>query len=59
MNTNLKSIPKFRNEAEERRFWETHDSTNYVDWSKANPRALAKPQAVDDLDFPASACDTS
>ena len=35
MNTNLKSIPQFRNEAEERRFWETHDSSNYVDWSKA------------------------
>jgi len=31
----LKSIPQFRNEAEERRFWETHDSSNYVDWSKA------------------------
>jgi hypothetical protein len=31
----LKRIPKFRNEAEERRFWETHDSTEYVDWSKA------------------------
>lgn len=28
-------IPKFRSEAEERRFWETHDSTAYVDWSKA------------------------
>ena len=35
MNTKLKSIPRFRNEAEERRFWETHDSSNYVDWSKA------------------------
>jgi len=35
MNTKLKSIPKFRNEEEERRFWETHDSRNYVDWSKA------------------------
>jgi predicted DNA binding CopG/RHH family protein len=35
MNTKLKSIPKFRNEAEERRFWETHDSSNYVDWSNA------------------------
>ena len=35
MNTRFKSIPKFRNEAEERRFWETHDSSNYVDWSKA------------------------
>ena len=32
---NLKPIPKFKNEKEERRFWMTHDSTEYVDWSKA------------------------
>ena len=32
----LKPIPNFRTEAEERKFWETHDSTDYVDWSKAN-----------------------
>ena len=31
----LKSIPKFRSETEQRRFWETHDSSDYVDWSKA------------------------
>ncbi len=31
----LKKIPKFRSEAAERRFWETHDSTDYLDWSKA------------------------
>lgn len=31
----LKPIPTFKNEAEERKFWETHDSTDYVDWSKA------------------------
>ena len=30
-----KTIPRFRSEAAERRFWETHDSTGYVDWSKA------------------------
>ncbi len=30
-----KKIPKFASEADERRFWETHDSTDYVDWSKA------------------------
>jgi len=30
----LKSIPKFKNENEEREFWATHDSTEYVDWSK-------------------------
>jgi predicted DNA binding CopG/RHH family protein len=35
MNKNLKSIPKFQSEAEERRFWDTHDSVDYVDWSKA------------------------
>jgi len=35
MNKKLKAIPHFRSEAEERRFWETHDSTQYVDWSKA------------------------
>ena len=31
----LKPIPRFANEAEERRFWETHDSADYVDWGKA------------------------
>lgn len=29
-------IPKFKNEDEEREFWATHDSTDYLDWSKAN-----------------------
>ena len=33
--TKLKSVPKFRNEVEDRRFWETHDASNYVDWSKS------------------------
>jgi predicted DNA binding CopG/RHH family protein len=32
---NLKPIPEFGSEAEERRFWEAHDSTPYVDWSSA------------------------
>ena len=35
MNKVHKPIPKFRSEAAERKFWETHDSTDYVDWSKA------------------------
>jgi predicted DNA binding CopG/RHH family protein len=30
-----KPIPVFKNESDERKFWETHDSTDYVDWSKA------------------------
>ena len=32
----LKPIPKFKSEDEEREFWQTHDSTWYVPWSKAN-----------------------
>ena len=28
-------IPAFKSEADERAFWEKHDSTDYVDWSKA------------------------
>ncbi len=35
MKKKLKPIPRFNTEAEERRFWETHDSFDYVDWSKA------------------------
>ena len=34
-NKKLKTIPKFRNEDEERKFWATHDSTDYIDWDKA------------------------
>jgi len=30
-----KRIPKFKSEDEEREFWATHDSTEYVDWRKA------------------------
>jgi predicted DNA binding CopG/RHH family protein len=35
MSKKLKPIPRFKSEAEEREFWESHDSTDYVDWSKA------------------------
>ena len=35
-----KRIPKFRSEMEERRFWTTHDSTEYVDWSQAKRTLL-------------------
>ncbi|HET6402426.1 MAG TPA: CopG family antitoxin [Candidatus Kapabacteria bacterium] len=31
----LKTIPRFETEDEERAFWATHDSGDYVDWSKA------------------------
>lgn len=35
MSKKPKPIPRFKSEAEERAFWETHDSSAYVDWSKA------------------------
>lgn len=31
----MKKIPEFKNEAEEFEFWSTADSTEYIDWSKA------------------------
>jgi len=31
----MKKIPQFKDEAEEQKFWAEHDSTDYVDWSKA------------------------
>jgi predicted DNA binding CopG/RHH family protein len=30
-----RAIPTFRSEADERTFWETHDTSPFVDWSKA------------------------
>jgi len=35
MRKTSEPVPAFRDEAEERAFWETHDSTRYVDWSTA------------------------
>ena len=31
----MKKIPKFSNEAEEKKFWGEADSSEYVDWKKA------------------------
>ncbi|MBV8134880.1 MAG: BrnA antitoxin family protein [Deltaproteobacteria bacterium] len=31
-----KALPKFKSEDAEREFWATHDSTEFVDWRKAN-----------------------
>ena len=35
MTKRPKPLLKFASEAADRRFWETHDSTSYVDWSQA------------------------
>lgn len=31
----LKKIPKFKNEDEEREFWEKNDSSKFISWSKS------------------------
>lgn len=33
-NKKLKQIPKFKNEDQERKFWATHDTTEYFDTTK-------------------------
>jgi predicted DNA binding CopG/RHH family protein len=30
-----KPVPEFKSEAEERAFWEEHDTADYLDWSRA------------------------
>ena len=35
-----KNTPKFKTEAEERVFWEKHDSSDYVDWKQAQSISL-------------------
>lgn len=35
-----KPIPKFKTEAQERAYWESHGSSAHVDWSKAQKAQL-------------------
>ena len=37
-----KNIPKFKDEAQEREFWQSHDSTDYIDWDSAERVILPK-----------------
>ena len=37
MKKKLKSIPKFKDEDAERDFWAKADTSQYFDWSKAEP----------------------
>jgi predicted DNA binding CopG/RHH family protein len=43
----LKALPHFGSEDEERDFWATHDSVDYIDWSQGEPLSLSnlKPTA--------------
>jgi len=40
MKARTRRIPKLASEAAERRFWESHDSTSYVDWTRAERAVL-------------------
>ena len=41
MKEKSRPIPVFKNEAQERAFWERHDSSSYVEWSRAERIRLA------------------
>lgn len=40
MKRALEPVPPFSSEAEERLFWESHDSADYLDWSQARKTVL-------------------
>lgn len=52
MKKELKRIPTFKNEQEERRFWQAHDSTEYVEykslenWRFPNLKLTTKPITI-------------
>ena len=39
-NTKMKPAPEFQSEDEEREFWATHDSTEFIDWRSAARRTF-------------------
>jgi hypothetical protein len=40
MTRKAKKVPDFKSEDAERRFWATHDSSDYLDWGDAQPERL-------------------
>lgn len=38
----VEPLPDFKNEDEERAFWDAHDSADYLDWSQAKPAAFPR-----------------
>lgn len=38
----VKQIPDFESDDEERDFWATHDSVDYLDWRQAQPAVFAR-----------------
>jgi hypothetical protein len=50
MKNDLLPIPNFLTEAEEFEFWSTHDTTDYIDWSKAETAIFPNLQPTRDVD---------
>ncbi|MDO9014235.1 MAG: CopG family antitoxin [Polynucleobacter sp.] len=43
MRKPTKVIPKFASEAQERAYWETHNSTEHLDWTAHKPLHMGHP----------------
>lgn len=54
MKKKIKPMPRFRNERDEREFWRTHDTTDYIDFSKSNRVELVLNE-LENLPFPSLA----
>ncbi len=51
-NTILKKAPNLETEEEAARFWLTHDTTDYVDWDKAEQPNLQRAEHVVTIPIP-------
>jgi hypothetical protein len=49
MPNSKKKIPEFHSEEEERKFWATHDSTEFIDWRAAQRRRFPKLKKISKL----------
>lgn len=47
----MKEIPVFKNIREEAVFWETHDSSKYMDWNNATHVCFPKLEPSDNFDI--------
>lgn len=54
MSKRAKAIPKFSSEAAERAFWEKNDSTEHLDWGKAQVATFPnlKPSRTSATEYP-------
>lgn len=51
MSKQLRPTPKFKNEDEEFEFWSSHESGDYVDWSKARAVSFPNLKPTDEVDL--------